>query len=130
MPPAAYQPMTLAGLARHLEPAATLRRRLLLVTEFCLEYAHEAVENRPALLAEHPALDDERWRTFCEALGEQHAAADGLPAPDWLASTPETLAPWWFPLDAERWEALALATSPMAFRRRGIFIPRSFFESA
>ena len=125
-----YEPMTIAALADHLTAAGDLTARLRLVSEFCLEYSHEVHDVRQRLIADPPHHPDARWQALCEALAEHVAAIDGLQAPPWLTSHPPSLAPWWFPLENPRWQAQSIVTSPMAFRRRGIFVPGSFFEAA
>lgn len=73
-----------------------------------------------------PTTGDERVDAALAGLAEHLARRDGWEAPDW-AFEPErrALHAWWVP-QLPGLRVLALRDSPLAFRRRGVFLdPRS-----
>ena len=119
--PAAYRPMTLVDLARHLAAAGGDRHRWRLVAEFLEEYRHEPAEERAALLADEPqCTGDERWDVFLAALAEHLATRDGRGVAAWAAD--RRLAVFWFPFDSAAARVDAVVHAPASFRSRGIFV--------
>ena len=123
MPVLAYQPMTLVDLAGHLGRADDDERRWRLVLEFLEEYSHEG-DGRVTLLAdEPPSTGDARWDLLLGALAEHLATTDDRQVPPWsLLGGRVWIGRIWFldPLPSAR--VWALAHSPAAFRRRGVFL--------
>ena len=75
------------------------------------------------LVIEEPVpLPDVRHDAYLAALAEHTAIHHGQPIPRWALSPERSCEPWWFPNDVRAFDATALAQSPLAFRRRGIFI--------
>lgn len=69
-------------------------------------------------------FDDERWDAFTAALAEHISASTHTPAPAWLSRWPDRLAePWWV-VDLPSLRAIIAAATPLAFKRRGIYIER------
>lgn len=77
-----------------------------------------AIEERPSSLA------DPRHDAYLGALAEHLAATSGLRRPSWCVEPDRFLERFWFPSEVKGFRALAIAESPAAFRRRGIFISR------
>lgn len=125
-----YEPMTIRRLSELIASPADTTHRLRLVYEFYEEYRHEGRPVRAALIGDSPCSIDRRWDALIAALAEHLAFHDDLPAPVWLREPAVTLEPWWFPIDHPGYRALALATSPISFRRRGVFVPADIFEAA
>jgi hypothetical protein len=118
---AAYRPMTLADLARHLLKTADIKIRWKLVWEFMEEYRWEPDNIRPSLLIDEPApVGDERWDALLAALAEY--LAEKLPSapPAWAAS--RTLLQPWFPAELAALRAEALISAPAAFRKHGVYL--------
>ena len=65
---------------------------------------------------------DPRADAFLGALGEHVAATLGIERPGWTVEPGRFLDRFWFVSDVPGFRALAIAQSPAAFRRRGIFI--------
>ena len=112
-----YQPMTLSALAEFLSSADDDRQRLRLVSEFCLEYSHEPPTVRQQLLAGRPEHDDQRWRTFCEALADRTQRLNPAGLATFPLATPPPL-----PLQPHQRKGVAAklffwATSDLASRR-------------
>lgn len=59
---------------------------------------------------------------YLGALAEHLAATRGLERPAWAVEPARFLSRFWFLSDVPGFRALAVAQSPAAFRRRGIFI--------
>ncbi|MDQ3677325.1 MAG: hypothetical protein M3401_11070 [Actinomycetota bacterium] len=75
-----------------------------------------AIRERPVLTGSAPA------DAYLGALAEHLAATRGLVRPEWAVEQERFLDRFWFLSDVPGFRALALAQSPAAFRRRGIFI--------
>jgi len=124
----AYQPLTLARLARLLIDSDT-PRRWRLVAEFLEEYRWEPLDTRQGMLATEPAgTDDERWDVFLAALAEHLAARDGRGAPTWVES--RSLRRFWFPFNTRAARVDAIVHAPAAFRRRGVYLAAQELEVA
>lgn len=59
---------------------------------------------------------------------ELRAATGGLSRPAWAIEPSRFLDAFWFPSPVPGFRAIAIAQSPAAFRRRGIFIARGSLE--
>lgn len=65
---------------------------------------------------------DPRADAYLGALAEHLAATRGLERPGWALEPGRFLDRFWFVSEVPGFRALAVAQSPAAFRRRGIFI--------
>jgi hypothetical protein len=75
-----------------------------------------AIVGRPELTG------DPRSDAYLGALAEHLAATRGLARPAWVTERERFLERFWFLSEVPGFRALAIAQSPAAFRRRGIFI--------
>lgn len=81
-----------------------------------------AIRERPEPTGSAPA------DAYLGALAEHLAATRGLERPPWAAEPERFLNRFWFLSDVPGFRALAVAESPAAFRRRGIFIAKGALE--
>src|SRR5215471_17135025 len=127
-----FRAMSLADLAR------SIRRHLAdgeYVLRACLQFIddfHETDEaGRSGLLETAPAATgDPRWDAFLAGLAEHLAYHGGLPVPRWTQRKERFLRTWWFLSDLPSVRASAMAESPAAFRRRGVFVTDDLFARA
>ena len=126
-------------IAEHPPPDRAFRQSLALVGERILageelrfavrEFLDElALLPRPELreraIAERPPdTGDQQADAYLGALAEHLAAVHVLPRPGWAVEPGRFLATFWFPGLLPAFQPMAIAESPAAFRRRGIFIP-------
>lgn len=76
-----------------------------------------------AAISERPRpTGDLRQDAYLGGLAEHLAAAHGVACPAWALGADRFLDRFWFPSPVPGFRALAIAESPAAFRRRGIFI--------
>jgi hypothetical protein len=75
-----------------------------------------------------PPTGDIRADAYLGALAEHLAAVHGLQRPPWSIEPERFLERFWFPGLLPAFRALAIAQSPAAFRRRGIFIAAGALE--
>ena len=125
----AYQPMTIADLARRLVAVPDPGVRWKHVWEFLEEYRWEGADRQLALLADEPVLTgDQRWDVLLAAIAEHLSAQRDVGPPSWSRS--RFLVTPWFPssLPSKRMEALALA--PAAFRKHGVYLSARDLEAA
>jgi transcriptional regulator with XRE-family HTH domain len=127
-----FQPPSLAALAsaarRHIGDDETLLRMSL---QFLDDFEEATPSTRRGLLVKTPpGTGDPRWDAFFGALAEHLSYHHDLPIPGWTARDDRFLRRWWFLSDLPSVRAAALAESPAAFRRRGVFITVDFFERA
>ncbi len=80
------------------------------------ELIDRAIRERPELTGSAPA------DAYLGALAEHLAATRGLERPGWAVEPERFLERFWFKSDVPGFRALAVAQSPAAFRRRGVFI--------
>lgn len=117
---------TLATVAERVRGGEDLR---FVVREFLDEYGMRGRDElRASALDAEPAPLDDRADAYLAALAEHLARAGDLPIPAWAAGGRRSLDRMWFPGLAPGFRATALRESPVAFRRRGIFIPRGALE--
>jgi hypothetical protein len=121
-PPAERLTETLAGVARRLLVGEDFRYA---IREFLDEFALRGEDrSRAAAIAERPvASGDPRYDAYLGALAEHLALAHDLPRPRWSTEPARFLQRFWFLSDVPGFRAIAIAQTPAAFRRRGIFIP-------
>lgn len=80
-------------------------------------------ELRERAIAEGPAPTAEpRYDAYLGALAEHVALEHGLTVPAWATSSERFLDRFWFVSEVPGLRAIAIAQSPAAFRRRGVFI--------
>ncbi len=112
---------TLAGATARVKGGASFQHAM---REFLDEFSLRPTDAlRLAALAECPAPTGERrYDAYLGALAEHLAAAHGLDRPAWSLSPERFLDVFWFPSAVAGFRAIAIAASPAAFRRRGIFL--------
>lgn len=71
---------------------------------------------------------DLRHDAYLAALAEHLAGSVGIARPSWTCDPDRFLERFWFVSAVKGFRALALAESPAAFRRRGVFVSRGALE--
>ena len=71
---------------------------------------------------EPPRTGDTRVDAALAALAEHLARRDGWRVPTWARDPDRRTLDWWFVDDLPALQAFALRESPLAFRKRGVFI--------
>jgi hypothetical protein len=61
-------------------------------------------------------------------LAEHLARHDGWTPPRWAFDEGRYATPWWFVSGVRSWHAAALVESPLAFRKRGVFLTESALD--
>lgn len=120
-PPDAAFRQTLALVAERVRQGEDLR---FAIREFLDEFnvlPREDLRAR-AIHARPEATGSSRADAYLGALAEHLAATRGLERPEWSVERARFLDRFWFVSDVPGFRALAVAQSPAAFRRRGIFI--------
>lgn len=79
-------------------------------------------QRRRAIVEEPRPTGDPRHDAYLGALGEHFALRFGIDRPPWVTRPQRFLDRFWFCSDVPGFRATAIAQSPAAFRRRGIFI--------
>jgi hypothetical protein len=111
---------TLAGVAERVGNASAFQAA---VREFLDEFALRPPRLRASAIASEPApTGDLRYDAYLGALAENLAVHHGLSRPPWAVDSGRFLERFWFVSDVPGFRAVSLATSPAAFRRRGIFL--------
>jgi hypothetical protein len=120
-PPDAAFRQTLALVADRVRSGEELR---FAVREFLDEFALlPRGDLRARAIAARPELTgDQRADAYLGALAEHLAATWTLSRPSWSVESERFLERFWFVSEVPGFRALAVAQSPAAFRRRGIFI--------
>lgn len=123
-PPDARFSQSLAGIGRRVRTGDSFFVAVReLLDEFALLPRRELKERA---LAERPKpTGDDRLDAYLAALGEHLAAKEGLDRPAWMCEPDRFLERFWFVSEVPGLAATAVAQSPAAFRRRGIFIGES-----
>lgn len=89
----------------------------------------QTTEQRAGAIAEEPLLTgDPRHDAYLAALGEHFALRFALDRPQWVTRPERFLDRFWFKSEVRGFRAIAIAQSPAAFRRRGIFIAAGALE--
>jgi hypothetical protein len=125
-------------LAAHPPPDSAFRQTLALVSQrvregedlrFAVREFLDEFDLLPrrdlrarAIRARPEPTDDPRTDAYLGALAEHLAATRGIERPDWAVEPERFLDRFWFVSEVPGFRALAVAQSPAAFRRRGIFI--------
>ncbi len=93
------------------------------VREFLDELALMSSDQAQRAIRQKPIpTGDIRFDAYLGALAEHVAAINCFQRPDWSYEPDRFLNQFWFVSEIKGFRALALAESPAAFRRRGIFI--------
>ena len=125
-PPDAKFTQTLARVARRTSSGEAFD---FAIREFLDEFALAPGGRRGRAIAERPRTTGHpRQDAYLGALAEHLAVTHGLERPRWCIESDRFLDRFWFPSPVPGFRALALAESPAAFRRRGIFIAASSLE--
>lgn len=103
---------------------AALGRRDAMLREFLDEFYQAPPGSRPAMLSEEPPLlaDDDRANAYYAAVAEHLALSGGWKVPAWALQQSRFLRKPYFPAGLESLKAALLVESPVAFRRRMIFV--------
>jgi hypothetical protein len=130
-------PESLSQLARDLQklkvnnrnklPAAALARILQFVDDFRSRrrtMQRQMISSKPAHTGS-AVLD-----AYLAGVAEQLSNEAGLPAPAWVEDPDRFLPRWWIESDVPSARPTAVAQSPAAFRRRGIFVSERVLERA
>lgn len=75
-----------------------------------------------------PATGDSGVDAALAALAEHLARRDGWRPPAWALDERRYAEPWWFVSGVRAWHAIALVESPLAFRKRGVFLTASALD--
>ncbi len=132
-PPARpYAPMTTHDLARMIQRYLPSEdNALLCCAEFLDEYRDAPDKIHDQLLVPEPmTTGDQRWDALIAALAEHLAFHEQRDIPAWVGAPSRFLSTWWVPSTLPSVRIGALAESPAAFRRRGVFITEDFFSRA
>ncbi|MBA2429173.1 MAG: hypothetical protein H0V55_05550 [Thermoleophilaceae bacterium] len=118
---------TIAGVAsRHHAGEDFMPAVRELLDEFALLMTDS--QRARALRDEPQPTGDPRFDAYLGALAEHLAITSSLPRPEWTLQPARFLDRFWFVSDVPGFRATAIAQSPAAFRRRGIFIARGPLE--
>ncbi|CAG0967533.1 hypothetical protein BURK2_01090 [Burkholderiales bacterium] len=86
-------------------------------------YAEPSTQQRAQMLADEPPLSDNpRLNAYLAAVAEHLAFCYRLDVPAWVGGAERFLARPFFPAGLESLKATLLVESPVAFRRRMIFV--------
>ncbi len=126
-PPDRAFTQSLAGVAERAREGDDFR---VAVREFLDEFGLlPRSDLRARALSEQPSpTEDRRHDAYLGALAEHLAAIHGLDRPAWAVDPVRFLESFWFPSEVRGFRALAIAQSPAAFRRRGIFIAQGSLD--
>jgi hypothetical protein len=125
-PPASSFTQTVAHVADRVRAGEPF---LPAVREFLDEFKFRPEELRDKAIADEPApTGDERYDAYLAALAEHIAGVEGLKLPQWTRDDNRFLDRFWFVSEVTGFRAIAIAQSPAAFRRRGIFISSGSLE--
>ncbi len=126
-PPDAAFTQSLARIAVRVVGGEDVR---VAVRDFLDEFsllAHDGLRDR-AIRDRPAATGDARADAYLAALAEHLAAQVHVPRPNWATDPNRFLDRFWFLSDVPGFRATAIAQSPAAFRRRGIFIASAALE--
>jgi hypothetical protein len=114
------------------EPArrgGAFRCLLQLLDDYSRAVRHGGLSAGAALFQDAPpATGDSGVDAALAALAEHLARRDGWRPPSWTMDERRYAEPWWFVSGVRAWHATALVESPLAFRKRGVFLTSSALE--
>lgn len=93
-----------------------------MIREFCDEFYKAGASERGAMLAKEPAIQGGEADAYYGAIAEHLALQNGLPVPRWALAEKRFLHKPFFPARLESLKSTLLVESPVAFRRRMIFV--------
>jgi hypothetical protein len=121
-----------AAQALRDEPArrgGAFRCLLQLLDDYTRAVRNEGVPAGAALFQDAPpATGDSGIDAALAALAEHLARRDSWRPPSWTFEERRYAEPWWFVSGVRAWHATALVESPLAFRKRGVFLTSSALE--
>lgn len=126
-PPDSVFSQTIAGIAHRMGQGEELRPAVReLLDEIVLITTPHQVERA---ISERPeTTGDRRADAYLGALAEHLALVHQVARPRWVDDPDRFLDRFWFVSRVRGFRALAIAESPAAFRRRGVFISRGSLE--
>lgn len=122
----AYVPQTLSMTAQRIrdESDFEIPRR-----DFLDEWTLSKTEGKFALVQEQPPqTGDLRYDAYLAALAEHLCRREGIPCPDWMDKPGYVLDRAWFLTSVPDLYPRAVVHSPVAFRRRLIFVDDTEFD--
>jgi len=132
-----YAPESVGDLARdlrqlkiqsqtNLPPEATAR-----ILQFVDDFRSRRRSTQRQLLARTPGLTGSALiDAYLAGAAEYLSNEVGLPAPAWVEDPDRFLRTWWIESDVPSARPTAVAQSPAAFRRRGVFVSEKALERA
>ncbi len=126
-PPDAAFTQSCAGVARRTTGGESFDIALRELLDELALLQTDAQRER-AIAEQPPSTGDTRRDAYLAALAEHVSLQRGLPRPAWTTHPDRFLDRFYFKSDVPGFRALAIAQSPAAFRRRGIFIAAGALE--
>lgn len=132
-----YAPESLADLAKHVKELRINDRTAMagqapaLIAQFIDDFRSRRRNDQRELINDKPGRTGSPLiDAYLAALAEHLANEVGLAVPAWVEDPDRFLTRWWIEGDVPSARPTALAQSPAAFRRRGIFISERALERA
>jgi hypothetical protein len=133
----AYAPESLDELAAHLKRLKTKSQTDVpteasaLIFQFLDDFRSRRRNVQRQLMSEKPAATGKVViDAYLAGVAEYLSNEAGLPAPPWVEDPDRFLTRWWIESDVPSARPTAMAQSPAAFRRRGIFVSERALERA
>lgn len=132
-----YAPESIGDLAKHLkglnikDQTAMASQAPALILQFIDDFRTRRRNSQRELIRDKPEhTGSPLIDAYLAALAEHLATEVGLAVPAWVEDPDRFLTKWWIESDVPSARPTALAQSPAAFRRRGIFISERALERA
>lgn len=117
-------PAPLLTLAATADCVARGEDRMHAVREFLDQVSRVDDADLATLITQRPEPSgDPRADALIAGIAEHLAATRGLHCPRWVLEPERFLDVFWFVSDVEEFRAIALAQTPVALKRRGVFWP-------
>src|SRR6266852_964240 len=133
----AYVPESLSDLAKQLKRLRVRDQKTLpneasgRILQFIDDFRSRRRNRQRELISDKPGhTGSPVIDAYLAALAEHLSNEVGLAAPAWVEDPDRFLTKWWIESDVPSARPTALAQSPAAFRRRGIFISERSLERA
>jgi transcriptional regulator with XRE-family HTH domain len=97
-------------------------RRDAMIREFCDEFYKATTAARRRMLASAPPLQGDEADAYYAAIAEHLSLQNGLPVPAWALAEQRFLRKPFFPAGLQSLKSTLLVESPVAFRRRMVFV--------
>jgi hypothetical protein len=95
---------------------------------YLMDFVDDFRRRRDRQMIEEPfEMDDERFDALLAATAEQLCAELKIEPPEWIMAVPAVRRAW-FVSGMESLKAIALVESPLAFRRRKVFVLENFLS--